>query len=241
MEPYHNFQSEPAHVQQSRARKAREAKAAEPHEFHEKEIELIEVMATQTPVLKEAAKIVGVPHQTVTRWMKIPEFQQALYERMAFEKLSAKHVTGYVSEIARASLGDFLTLDEDGHIRLDLGQALAKGKLYPIKDIEFYKSGEVKHISLEPRLEALRLLGAAYGLFPSNRPNDPDAGLPFFERMARMGHDRGAVWEVVMQIAEEMGLPVPKLIDQPVTDVVETVESEYVDYAEPVPPPPVEE
>lgn len=209
-----------------------EKDALEAAELNEREILFIEAFVTTCNYdPRRAALEAGY---TVSSYgfevIKRPRVLRAIDERMHFEKMEAPEVVNRVAQMFRADLRHFLRVEkyeEDGKQRervvVDLLHAMKHDNTYPLKKIEFYRSGEIKSIAIEDRLEAAKLIGAVFGLFGVREPNDDDR--PFDVRARELGHDPKMVMEAMIMIAKQRGYTFPKeLIEGQVTQS-ETVDA----------------
>jgi hypothetical protein len=78
---------------------------------------------------------------------------------------SGPEVVALLSDIARRTMGDFVTIGADGQVRPDLEKAESLGKLHLIKRLDFAPDGSVASIELIDPIGALALLGRFHGLW----------------------------------------------------------------------------
>lgn len=95
-----------------------------------------------------------------------PDIQAEIKRRLAEKAMSADEVLTRLAEQARASIGDFIDIDEKGRWKVDLGKAKTDDKLHLIKSLTPTQYG-VK-VELYDAQAALVQLGRAHGLFTDN-------------------------------------------------------------------------
>lgn len=85
----------------------------------------------------EAARIAGYRDCRVapTRLLANASIQAAISRRVASAALTANEVLARISDLASASLGDFLDIDEHGH-RVTLLKGKRRGRLHTLKKIK---------------------------------------------------------------------------------------------------------
>lgn len=203
-------------------------------ELSEREILFIEAYITSFNVVqsaKEAGYATGISgYHLLAR----PIVARAIYERLKFEKMAAPEIINRVGALARADMKHFLRIEEvptgeeeeavdeetgeitrikvtSKRVVVDLIEAIQRDETYPLKSVEFYRTGEVKKITIEDRLEAIKLIGAAYGLFGTRNAGD-DSGRAWFERARDLGIEPRAALEEMIKIAEEWKVQLPKEI-----------------------------
>lgn len=203
-------------------------------ELSEREILFIESYVTSFNVVqsaKEAGYATGVSGYHL---LGRPIVARAIYERLKFEKMAAPEIINRVGALARADMKHFLRIEEvptgeeeeavdeetgevirikltNKRVVVDLINAIERDETYPLKSVEFYRTGEVKKITIEDRLEAIKLIGAAYGLFGTKNAGD-DSGRAWFERARDLGIEPRAALEEMIKIAEEWKVQLPKEI-----------------------------
>lgn len=185
-----------------------------------------------------------------------PIVARAIYDRLRFEKMAAPEILNRVGALARADMKHFLRvvevptgeeeehLDEetgevtkvritDKRVIVDLINAIEHDETYPLKSVEFYRTGEVKKITIEDRLEAIKLIGAAYGLFGTKNAGD-DGGRAWFERARDLGIEPRAALEEMMRIAEEWKVQLPKeIVEGQFQEKMDTQGAIEVEFANP--------
>lgn len=177
-----------------------------------------------------AAVEAGYRRDYANKLMQNPHIIQAIYERLRNEKMAAPEVINRVGQLVRADLKHYMRIkrtsiekevidEKTGEVTkkkvvhkevvVDLVRAMENDETYPLKSIEYYRSGEVKKITIEDRLEAIRLMGSAFGLFGNKQAGD-DAGRSWMERARDSGYEIKTVIEAMMEIAKEHGMTPPK-------------------------------
>lgn len=218
-DPYANTKSaSEQHRNGARDRKRKEDKEEKEHnELSEREILFVEAYVTTCNYdPRRAALEAGYAVSSYGfEVLKRPRVLQAVDERMHFEKMEAPEVVNRVAQMFRADLRHFLRVEKyevDGEPRervvVDLLHAMRHDNTYPLKKVEFYRSGEIKSIAIEDRLEAAKLIGAVFGLFGIKEPFDDER--PFDVRAREMGHDPKMVIEAMIVIAKQRGYTFPQ-------------------------------
>jgi hypothetical protein len=213
-----------------RKRRAKD-KEEKPNEPDEQEIIFIESYCTNGFDERIAAREAG--YKNAIRGYEVlarPRVAKAVYERMHYQRMGAPEIVNKVGQLARADVGRYLRIkqvlkeqditdDETGEtttvevgyseVVVDLVQALQTDDTYPLKSVEFYRTGEVKKITIEDRLEALKMIGGVFGLFGTgNRPGDD--GRAWFDKARDLGYEPKMVLDEVMKIAAEWKMELPK-------------------------------
>jgi phage terminase small subunit len=118
----------------------------------------------------EAARRAGYSEHTAhvqgSRLLSNAKVQEYIKSRLAEKAMSADEVLTRLAEQARASIGDFIEIDEKGRWKVDLGKAKTDDKLHLIKSLSPTQYG-VK-VELYDAQAALVHLGRAHGLFTDN-------------------------------------------------------------------------
>lgn len=78
--------------------------------------------------------------------------------------MSADEVVKRLSDQARGSIEDFITIESDGSWHIDLAKAEDRGVLHLISKLWFDQNENVR-IELQDQQKALELIGKAHGLF----------------------------------------------------------------------------
>lgn len=227
-------------------------------DLDEFEILFVESYCTNGCDAKRAAKESGYKNaQYGYELLRRPVIARAIYDRMRFDKLAAPEIINRVGQLARADMKHYLKVvevetgaEEDrvdaetgevtrvkltrSEVIVDLVKAMQDDNTYPLKTIEFYdRSGRVKKITIEDRLEAIKLIGAAYGLFGNKNAGD-DSGRNWFERARDMGIDPRTALEEMMKIAEEWKVQMPKeLIDGQFKEAISQDGAVEIEFANP--------
>lgn len=223
----------PPHAERMRISRAK-AKAANHPELKAltpAEIEFVEVYCTNGHNPREAAKEIGYsPMQGFVIYRR-PHVLKAIYDRMSYEKLAAPEIVNRVGQLARADMRNYMRVEttseeeeqvdpvtgetvtitvEHSRVVVDLVRAMRDDTTYPLKSVEFYRTGEVKKITIEDRLQAIQLIGNVYGLFGKKEAGDD--GRQWFERARDLGIDPRTALEEMMKIAAEWKVQLPKEI-----------------------------
>lgn len=217
-------------------------------ELTEKEIEFIEIYFTNGHDVKGAAKGVGLHASSGPAIYRRPWVLKAIYERMTFEKLAAPEVVGRVGKIARADIRNYMRVEEEDvneihpetgfitvktnkRVVVDLVQAMENDDTYPLKSVEFYRTGEVKKITVEDKLAALQLVGNVYGLFGKKEAGDDSR--PWFDRARDLGIDPRTALEEMQKIALEWKVTLPKeIVDGQFSENIEQKGDTEITFAE---------
>lgn len=123
----------------------------------------------------EAARIAGYasPRIQGSENLTKPDIRAAIDSRLAQSAMSSAEVLARLSEHASGSIGDVITLTEDGGYKLDLLKAKASGKIKLIKKLSPTKDGI--GIEMYDAQAALDKLGRHHGIF-TDKANDPFGG-----------------------------------------------------------------
>lgn len=199
------------------------------YEFDEFEIMFIESYC-HTFNAGQSALEAGYNKNYGVTMLKRPVIVRAIYDRLKAEKIAPPEVINKVAQIARADLKHYMkvkrtyvekeiTNPKTGEVTkqkvmhkevvVDLVHAMENDETYPLKSIEYYRSGEVKKITIEDRLEAIRLMGSAFGLF-GNRVAGDDEGRSWMERARDKGFELRTVIDSMIEIAKEYKMELPK-------------------------------
>lgn len=201
-----------------------------PYEFDEYQIMFIEIYCNTFNAGQSALQAGYAKKEYAYELLNNPHIAQAIYERLRVEKMGAPEVLNRVQKIVRADLKHFMkikrtwekkevTNEKTGEVTIqkvmhkevvvDLVNALQNDETYALKAIEYYRSGEVKKITLEDRLEAIRLMGSAFGLFGLKTAGD-DEGRSWMERARDKGYELRTVIDSMIEIAKEYKMELPK-------------------------------
>lgn len=179
-----------------------------------------------TRALRDAGYSWAVKHPWEV--MRRPHVQQAIFERLQYENLGAAELLQMVASLARGDIRNYVRVEEweetvtdiaeDGttvehtetryRVLPDLFEALKSGNTYALKSVEWNRDGTVKKLVLDDRFEAIRLIGAALGMFGLDKNNEND-GISFKERMRNI--DPRVVVEELAKIAKSYGIDVTTL------------------------------
>jgi len=131
----------------------------------------------------EAARRCGYAHPNTQgpRLLVDVSMQELIKARIAEKAMSADEVLLRISDIARGSVEDFMTLENDGKLGFDFKKCKEQGKLHLIDYINPNANG--LRVQLHDRMKALELLGKHHGMFDdSGAGSDRDeAEIPFFQ------------------------------------------------------------
>lgn len=106
---------------------------------------------------KSSARVSG--HKNITNYNIASEIKAELEQRI----MGADEVLTRVSDIARGSAADYLTIDKHGYAKLDLEKMKNEGKLHLIKKFKVTKGGI--EIELYDAQSALYQIGKGHGLW----------------------------------------------------------------------------
>ena len=123
---------------------------------------LIDFNATQAAIRagysKKTANVIGPEN------LAKPCIREQIDNHLSERQMSADEVLTRLANIAKGSAEDYLTVDEWGHVSLDLPRMKADGKMNLIKKYKVTKQGGTE-IELYDAQGALNSLGKAHGLF----------------------------------------------------------------------------
>lgn len=91
-----------------------------------------------------------------------PDVTAAVEAAMREHAMRAPEVLARLADQARATLEDFITVDEHGGARIDLARARAAGKLHLVKSVKQTRHG--LHVELHDSQAALKLIAQHLGL-----------------------------------------------------------------------------
>ena len=113
----------------------------------------------------ESARRAGysMPEKSGYRVLHSPKVQMYLARYMQENAMQADEVLMRLSDVARGSFEDFMTIGDDGDVQLDISKARNAGKLHLLKQLDLTKDG--LKISIHDPVKALQLLGQYHGLF----------------------------------------------------------------------------
>lgn len=100
---------------------------------------------------------------TSHRLMENADVREAIQARVSEKAMGADEVLLRLADQAKATMEDFVTVEENGDIRFDLEKARLSGKIHLIKTISPTPQGF--KIELHDQQKALELIGKAHGLF----------------------------------------------------------------------------
>lgn len=185
-------------------------------ELDEQEVSFINYYFEFGLDVKKAAREAGYGAANFWTLLRRPHVAQAIYERLQYEQLAAPELMQMVASIARADVRNYLRVEEvesvdeqSGEVATtkrivpDLASAIESGNTYAIKSIEFNRDGSVKKFVLEEKLEAIRLIGAAFGMFGLDKSHEND-GLSMRERLRNL--DPRIVLSQLVLVAKEFGI-----------------------------------
>lgn len=109
-----------------------------------------------------------------SRTLRNVKVQQEIARRWAKHGMSAEEVLSRLSDQARASIGEFLALTEDGEWYMDLASVQDRGHI--IKSIQWTKYGP--KIELYDAQGALQLIGRHLGMFTDRIEHTGPEGEP---------------------------------------------------------------
>jgi len=99
--------------------------------------------------------------------LNIPEIAKAIDQEYQKRAMSANEVLSRMTDIARGTAEDYLTIDEYGYAGLDLHKMKEAGKLHLVKKYSVTKNGTV--LELYDAQAALLQMGKQHGLFPNRQ------------------------------------------------------------------------
>lgn len=242
--------TEPRSTRSNSARDDRRAaeRAANAVDFDEREILFIEAFCTVSQYdPKKAAQTAGYSNaQYGYEVYKRPQIKRAILERMRHEKITAAEIVNRLGVIFRNDFNKFHKVEEyeeevsakdaSGNAILvtvtkkrlvqDFVSAFENDETYSIRDVEYYRTGEVKRVTHEPKLEAIKLLGAVFGLFGTKDAND-DWGRSWLDRSQSKGYTIDMVLAEMKQMLLEQGKNIPpNLIEGIFTETGQTLSDE---------------
>jgi len=163
----------------------------------------------------EAARIAGYgcPAAAGNKLCKEPPVRAAIDERMEELAISAREILALLSEQARATMADFITVQEDGSFRIDLLAAEQSGKLRLIRKIGFDLKGRLV-LELHDAQAALLALAKRYGLFPERHQlSGPDGSpIPVTAIVDELGEDDVERTGAILRILADCGAFVPRAL-----------------------------
>lgn len=117
----------------------------------------------------DAAKAAGYAWPTREGWRllhtsKNAAVREAISQRLSANAMTADEVLSRLAAQARASIGDFLTVADDGSWEIDLAKARDAEKLGLIKTLWVDRNGRVR-LELHDQQHALEVLAKYHGLF----------------------------------------------------------------------------
>lgn len=185
--------------------------AIDAHTYTEKQIVFIESYCTWFDTAR-AARDAGIAITYGYKLLKYKPIKDAIWERVQHEKASPHEIVQRVMDIARGDIGRLLTVEEhtteEGKeyrtYKFDLSRALIENMTYAIKTIEFDRLGNVKKVVMEDKLQALELVGRAFGVFP--REPDVKDDRDFVQRARDMGLDPVRVAVEMGRMAKQLGV-----------------------------------
>ncbi len=150
--------------------------------------------------------------------------QNAIHERMKFEKVGVPQLLELIAKLARADMQDIYTIeewddeqvasvDEDGteHVRIvhhkravpDLVRAIESGNSYIIKAVEHNRDGSVKKLLIEDRSTYIGMLAEVLGLIksPGDKRGQPRS---YRDRIRESGIDPMVILEELEALKREL-------------------------------------
>ncbi len=157
----------------------------------------------------EAARRVGYaqPHSQGPRLLEHVGVAALVAERLAQAAMGADEVLARLADQARASLADFVTVDEGGGWRIDLQRAEAAGKMHLLSELGWTKHGP--KVKLYSAQAALELLGRHHRLFANVEEHTGPGGGPV---QVEFVND----WRSAEGETDPAALPTPGAADGPV-------------------------
>ncbi len=107
-------------------------------------------------------------------------------------------------------------------ITFDLSRAISEGMTYSIKSLELDRFNRVKKIVMEDKLQALELVGRAFGVFP--REPDVKDDRDFITRARDMGFDPVQVAMEMDKVRKQIGAGIT--VDNDTQEIVEDARAE---------------
>lgn len=104
-----------------------------------------------------------------------PNVQRALAHAMAEKFGSAEWARTALLDLAGSSMANFLGVDEQGKMKLDLNSARAQGALGQIKEMTLDENGVPVKIKIHDRTKAIELLLKLHGLIVGQHEHAPTA------------------------------------------------------------------
>lgn len=131
----------------------------------------------------KAAELAGYKHprQAGSRLLSNVVIQAAIKARLAEKAMAADEVLARLADVARGSLAEFVHVDEEGKVKLDLSD---ESRLHLLKKVKL--DGDGLQIELYSKLEALRLIGQHHKLFTQMHELDVPQLEPLPELLRRM-------------------------------------------------------
>lgn len=121
------------------------------------------------------------PRQAGSRLLSNVDIQAAIKARIAEKAMGADEVLLRLAEQARASMEDFIIVDEvTGQIKVNLQKARNRGKLHLVKKISL-TAEEGLRIELYDAQDALKLIGQHHKLFTQRHEIDAPALAPLLD------------------------------------------------------------
>lgn len=97
--------------------------------------------------------------------LKRPHIRKAIQVAIGADAMKPDEIIARYSRIARADMGDFVTVDESGYARVNLKDASDAGQLGLIKKLEYDSKSNLPRVEMVDQLEALEKLGRIHGMF----------------------------------------------------------------------------
>jgi phage terminase small subunit len=132
----------------------------------------------------EAARRAGYAHPGSEghRLLKNDEIRDEVAARLSAKAMEADEVLGRLGDMARATIEDFITVDENGETYIDLRKAEEAGKLHLIKRLWQDRDGNWR-LELHDAQAALALIGRHLELFVDRTKVETDT--PVLVRLDR--------------------------------------------------------
>ena len=135
---------------------------------------LIDLNGTQAAI--RAGYSASSAHVEACRLLKNAKVRAAIDEQLEAAGLTALEVIAGLSDIARGSLGPFISIDGD-KLALDLTSPVAQAALGTLKEVTVGEDGSIK-LKLHDKQAALVHLGKAFGLFVDRQELSGPDGKP---------------------------------------------------------------
>lgn len=121
---------------------------------------------------------------TATNLMSRPNIRAAIDERLEALSMSAAEAVDRLSDWARGSMADVVSIDGRGHWQLDLNKAREGGKLHLIQELSYDGNGQPR-VKLYSAMDAVIQVAKMRGLFRNEAPVSVEVAVTVTRRVVR--------------------------------------------------------